>query len=49
MNYWIVMKDLNIKMKLIKLIEKIIINRKREKYWRNKEWMYNYVDIHFID
>ena len=25
------------------------IRRKRYKYWRNKEWMYEYVNVHFVD
>lgn len=25
------------------------IKCKREKYWRNKEWMYDYINVHFID
>jgi hypothetical protein len=25
------------------------IKRKREKYWMNKEWMYGYINVHFID
>jgi len=25
------------------------IKRKREKYWRNKEWMYDYINVHFND
>ena len=25
------------------------IRRKREKYWKNREWLYEYVNVHFID
>ncbi len=25
------------------------IKRKRKKYWRNKKWMYDYINVHFDD
>jgi hypothetical protein len=25
------------------------IRRKREKYWKNREWLYEYANVHIID